>query len=64
MKDAIIAIAFVVLVVAGFWWTRGSGSGLPGGLYDPPRQDLAQRYSELGDPMPPTGELPEDRERE
>jgi hypothetical protein len=37
MLDIVIAGAVVVLLVAGFWWTRG-GRGLPGGLDDPAGQ--------------------------
>jgi len=56
VTDAIIAGAVVVLLVAGFWWTRGYG-GIPGGVDDPARQNLA-RYDEIGDPLPPAGEDP------
>jgi hypothetical protein len=61
MKDTIIAIAVVVLLIVGFWWTRGAG-GMPGGVNDPARQQL-RGLDELGDPMPPAGGEP-DREHE
>jgi hypothetical protein len=47
--DAIIAGGIVLLLIAGFWWTRGRG-GVPGGSDDPARQQLS-RYNELGDRM-------------
>jgi FtsZ-interacting cell division protein ZipA len=62
MLGAIIAIAVVVLLVVGFWWTRGAG-GLPGGADDPARQEL-RRFDELGDPVQPPGLEREDREHE
>ncbi|HEX3509914.1 MAG TPA: hypothetical protein VHT27_02325 [Solirubrobacteraceae bacterium] len=34
MTEAIIAGAIVLLLIGGFWWTRGAG-GLPGGVDDP-----------------------------
>ena len=54
MVDAIIAGAVVVLLIAGFWWTRGAG-GMPGGRDDPARQAL-RKYDELGDRLPEPGE--------
>jgi hypothetical protein len=27
MKDALIAAAIVVVLIVGFWWTRGAGPG-------------------------------------
>lgn len=57
MVEAIIIGAVVLLLIAGFWWTRGAPSYLPGGIDDPARQDLA-RFDELGDPLPPAGEDP------
>jgi hypothetical protein len=58
MVEAIVAIALVVLLIAGFWWTRGYG-GVPGGVDDPARQELL-RHTELGDIAPPPGDLPPD----
>ncbi len=62
MKDTILGLALLALVIVGFWWTRGAG-GLPGGTDDPARREVRQRFNELGDVMPPDGQLPEDRER-
>jgi hypothetical protein len=56
MVEAIIVGGIIVLLAAGFWWTRGAG-GIPGGVDDPARQEL-QRFTELGDPMPPPGGEP------
>jgi hypothetical protein len=56
--DVIIAGGVAVLLVAGFWWTRGAG-GVPGGIGDPAREEL-RHFTELGDPMPPPGEAPHD----
>jgi hypothetical protein len=62
MLDVVIPVAIVVLLGAGFWWTRGAG-GIPGGSDDPAREDL-RRFSELGDPMPAPGVEQPDREHE
>lgn len=61
MKDTIIAIAVVVLLVVGFWWTRGAG-GMPGGVDDPAVQE-EQRFDQLGEPVS-VPEEHEDREHE
>jgi hypothetical protein len=61
--DAIIAGAIVVLLIAGFWWTRGRG-GMPGGIGDPAREQLS-KYSALGERLPEAGaEEREDREHQ
>ena len=49
MKDTILAIVIVVLLIVGFWWTRGAG-GLPGGINDPTTQQR-QRFDQMGDPV-------------
>jgi hypothetical protein len=48
--DVIIAVAIVALLIAGFWLTRGRG-GIPGGVGDPAREQLA-KYSALGERLP------------
>ena len=64
MLDAVIAIAIVVLLIVGFWWTRGvGGGGVPGGIDDPAYQEV-RRLTQMGDPMPPPGVEAEDREHE
>jgi hypothetical protein len=62
MLGAIIAIAVVVLLVVGFWWTRGAGPGA-GSSRSPGRQEL-HSYSRHGSRVPLPGEDHEDRERE
>jgi hypothetical protein len=58
--EIIIAGAVVVLLIAGFWWTRGAG-GVPGGVDDPAHQELT-KYTPLGDRLPEAGaEGPDDR---
>jgi len=57
MVGAIIAGAVVVLLIVGFWWTRGAG-GLPGGTDDPARQEL-RKNDELGDRLPEPGVDPD-----
>jgi hypothetical protein len=60
MKDTIIAIAIVVLLIIAFWWTRGGG-GIHSG------DDLGREgraYTAFGEPLPPAGGEPEDREHE
>ena len=63
MLEAIVGIgAVLLLVILGFWLTRGAG-GVPGGADDPSRQEL-RKYSALGDHVPdPTADA-EDREHE
>jgi hypothetical protein len=61
MKDTVIAIAIVVLVIVGFWWTRGAG-GMPGGVEDPAREGL-EGIDRLGDRVG-VPEEHEDREHE
>jgi hypothetical protein len=63
MRDTIIAIAIVVLLVVGFWWTRGAG-GIPGAPDDPAAAERWSAIDELGDPMPPPAEERQDREHE
>jgi hypothetical protein len=58
----IVVVAFVLILVAGLWWTRGYG-GLSGGVDDPARQELS-KYTELGDPMPEPGADAGDREHD
>jgi hypothetical protein len=60
--EAVIGGAVVLLIIVGFWWTRGSG-GLPGGTDDPAREEL-RKYNELGDRVPTAGEVAKRRERE
>lgn len=50
MVDALIAGAVVLLLIAGFWWTRGAG-GLPGGVDDPARQKVVERFDQTGGAM-------------
>jgi hypothetical protein len=57
MIEAIIVAAVIPVLIAGFWWTLGAPSYLPGGIDDPARQDLA-RFDELGNALPPAGEDP------
>ncbi len=54
MVEAIIAGGIVVLLIVGFWWTRGAG-GVPGGTDDPAREEL-RHYNELGDRVHDPGE--------
>jgi hypothetical protein len=49
--------ALVLLLILGFWWTRGEGA-IPGGSDDPARQALC-KYEELGDRLPDPGEDPD-----
>jgi hypothetical protein len=63
MKDGIIAIAIVVVLIVGFWWTRGAG-GIPGGSDDPAREEVRRRFGPMGSPAPRVGEDGEDREHE
>lgn len=61
MLEVIIGVVVAVLLVAGFWLTRGAG-GMPGGVGDPAQEQLA-RSSALGAPLPEPGEEePQDRE--
>jgi hypothetical protein len=60
--EAIIAGVIVVLLIVGFWWTRGAG-GVPGGIDDPAR-DALRKYDELGDRVRDPSESIRDRERE
>jgi hypothetical protein len=60
--EAIIAGAVVLLIIVGFWWTRGAG-GVPGGIDDPAREEL-RRYNELGDRVPAPSEAARHREDE
>jgi hypothetical protein len=57
--DAAIAVGVVVLLGAGFWWTRGVG-GMPGGSNDPAEQALDR---EAVDRLTPPPER-EDREQQ
>jgi hypothetical protein len=62
--EAIIGLSVIaLLLIAGFWWTRGRG-GVPGGIGDPAREELA-KYSARGERLPEAGaDEPEDRERQ
>jgi len=60
--EGIIAGAIVLLLIAGFWFTRGRG-GMPGGIDDPAIEQLA-KYSALGERLPEPGAEPEDRGHE
>ncbi len=62
MLEVVVVVAIVVLVIAGFWWTRGYG-GMPGGIDDPVATERTG-FTQLGDPMPGVGEEHEDREHE
>jgi hypothetical protein len=62
MLDVIIAFAIVVLLIVGFWWTRGAGPAAPS-IGSPGAEELA-KLNELGDPTPLPGEEHEDREHE
>jgi hypothetical protein len=54
MLDAIIAVGIVLLLIAGFWWTRGAGPGASSSR-SPGRQEL-MKYTRLGGRMPEPGE--------
>ncbi len=56
MLEVIIVAAIVLVLAAGFWWTRGAG-GIPGGIDDPAFQQL-RHLDKVGDPI----ELPRERE--
>jgi hypothetical protein len=61
--EAIIGISVVLLLlVLGFWLTRGGG-GLPGGTDDPARQEL-RKYDALGNRLPDPAAGPEERDAE
>jgi hypothetical protein len=63
MVDDIILGGIVVLLAVGFYLTRGAG-GMPGGLEDPARNQIA-KYTLLGDRAPEAGgDVDLDRERE
>ena len=63
MLDGIIAGVFVLLLIVGFWFTRGRG-GIPGGIGDPAREQLS-KYAALGERLPePGADEPLDREQE
>ena len=49
MVEGLIVGAVIVLLIAGFWWTRRAPSYLPGGIDDPARQDLALNALREGD---------------
>jgi hypothetical protein len=57
----VIVGAVALVLVAGFWWTRGSGPGA-GSIFSPGRQELT-KYTRLGGRMPEAGE-DVDRDRE
>ena len=54
MLEAIILGGIVVVLVVGFYLTRGAG-GMPGGVDDPARQQLLE-YTPLGDHVPLAGD--------
>jgi hypothetical protein len=61
--EAVIGIGVVaLLLILGFWWTRGGG-GVPGGIDDPARKEI-RKYDALGDRLPDPAAGPEARERE
>jgi hypothetical protein len=60
--EGIVAGAIVLLLIAGFWFTRGRG-GMPGGIDDPALEQLA-KYPALGEQLPEPGAEPEDRGHE
>lgn len=64
MLEAIIALsAIAVVLIIGFWLTRGRG-GMPGGIGDPASEDLS-KYSALGERLPEPGRgEPPDREHQ
>lgn len=62
MLDAVVPIAIIVLLILGFYLTRGGG-GVSGGTDDPALEEV-RRFSPRGDPMPPPGEEREDREHQ
>jgi hypothetical protein len=61
MLAIVIAAAVVLVLVAGFWWTRGAGPGAAS-IYSPGREELT-KYTPLGGRMPEAGE-DVDQERE
>lgn len=63
MLDTVVAIAIVVLLVVGFYLTRGGG-GVPGGTDDPAFEEVRRRFSQFGEPAPRLGEEHEDREHQ
>jgi hypothetical protein len=62
--EAIIGLSVIaVVLIAGFWLTRGRG-GVPGGIGDPAQEELA-KYSALGERLPDAGaEERENREHQ
>jgi hypothetical protein len=65
MLEIIIPLVVLLVVIVGLWWTRGAGGGgLPGGIDDPAREELA-KYSARGARLPEAGaEEPENREHQ
>lgn len=63
MLDIVIPIAIVVLLIVGFYLTRGGG-GMPGGINDPAGEELRRRFGPLGGPAAAPPEDHEDREHQ
>ena len=63
MLEILVAVVIVLLFLAGFYFTRGSG-GIPGGVNDPATR-FRDQYTGLGDRLPEPGVDPEvDREHQ
>ncbi len=56
MLDAIIAGAVVLVLIVGFWWTRGAGN-LIHRIDEPARQEM-RKFDEIGNRLPDPGDEP------